>query len=176
MATKAATNGTVKPAADSRTQTFTALLDHEDEGSGSTGFFEVPATVVDAIGQGRKRPPVVATINGYDLRTTISVYDGRYFIPARKEVRAAAGGIKHGDHVTIHMRLDDAPRVMEPPPELEKLLKKDTSARTAWEKLSYSHKKEYVQWITEAKREETKTRRLEQAVVMLREGSKGPKA
>ena len=158
------------------TQTFTATLDHEDDGSGSTGFFEVPAEVVDAIGQGKKRPPVVATINGFNLRTTISVYDGRYFIPARKEVRATAGGIKHGDRVTIHMRLDDKPRVIEPPAELEKLLQKDSVARTAWDKLSLSHKKEYVQWIVEAKREETKARRLEQAIVMLREGSKGPKA
>ena len=165
-----------KAATPEGTHTFIATLDHEDEGSGSTGFFEVPAEVVDAIGQGKKRPPVVATINGYDLRTTISVYDGRYFIPARKEVRAAAGGITHGDRVTIHMRLDDAPRVVEAPAELETLLKKDGTARAAWEKLSYSHKKEYVQWITEAKREETKARRLEQAIVMLREGSKGPKA
>ena len=171
-----ATKPTTKIAAKPTVQTFTALLDHEDEGSGSTGFFEVPAEVVDAIGQGKKRPPVVATINGYDLRTTISVYDGRYFIPARKEVRAAAGGIKHGDRVTIHMRLDDAPRVVEAPPELDSRLKKDVAARAAWDKLSFSHKKEYVQWIAEAKREETKTRRLEQAIVMLREGSKGPKA
>ena len=158
------------------TQTFTTLLDHEDEGSGSTGFFEVPAQVVDTLGQGKKRIPVVATINGFDLRTTISVYGGKYYIPARKEVRAAAGDIKHGDRVTIHMRLDDAPRVVETPPELDRLLRKDAAARAAWEKLAYSHKKEYVRWIGEAKREETKTRRLEQALVMLREGSKGPKA
>ena len=165
-----------KAAANSATQIFTALLDHEDEGSGSTGFFEVPEEVVEALGQGKKRLPVVATINGYDLRTTIAVYGGKYYIPARKEVRAAAGGITHGDRVTIRMRLDDAPRAVETPPELAALLKKDGPARAAWEKLAYSHKKEYVQWITEAKREETKTRRLEQALVMLREGSKGPKA
>lgn len=165
-----------KPAAPPGTQTFTALLDHEDEGSGSTGFFEIPGQVVDTLGQGKKRLPVVATINGYDLRTTIAIYGGKYYIPARKEVRAAAGGITHGDRVTIHMRLDDAPREAEAPPELAALLKKDAPARAAWEKLAYSHKKEYAQWITEAKREETKTKRLQQALVMLREGSKGPKA
>ena len=91
-------------------------------------------------------------------------------------MRAAAGGIKHGNRVTILMRLDDAPREVETPPELDTLLKDDAPARAAWEKLAYSHKKEYVQWITEAKREETRARRLEQALVMLREGSKGPKA
>jgi hypothetical protein len=157
-------------------QTFTALLDYENEGDGSTGFFEVPGTVVETLGQGRKRFPVVASINGFDLRTTIASYGGKYYIPARKEVRAAAGGIKHGDCVTITMRIDDAPREVETPPELATLLKKDAPARAAWEKLAYSHKKEYVQWIVEAKREDTKTRRLEQALVMLREGSKGPKA
>ena len=155
--------------------TFTALLDYKHEGDGSTGFFEVPEAVVEAIGQGKKRPPVVAAINGFELRTTIAVYGGKCYIPARKEVRAAAG-VKHGDRVTIQMRPDDAPREVETPPELAALLKKDASSRAAWEKLAYSHKKEYVQWITEAKREETKSRRLEQAIVMLREGSKGPKA
>ena len=164
-----------KAAAKPATQTFTALLDHENEGDGSTGFFEVPEKVVEALGQGKKRPPVVATIKGYELRTTIAVYGGKYYIPARKEVRAAAG-VKHGDRVTIEMRRDDAPREVEAPPELTTLLKKDAPARAAWEKLSFSHKKEYVQWITEAKREETRTLRLEQALVMLREGSKGPKA
>ena len=164
-----------KPAAGAAMQTFTAVLDHEDEGSGSTGFFEVPGEVVDTLGQGKKRIPVVATINGYDLRTTIAVYGGKYYIPARKEVRAASG-IRHGDRVTIHMRVDDAPREVEAPPELASLLEKDAPARAAWDKLSYSHKKEYAQWLTEAKREETKTKRLQQALVMLREGSKGPKA
>jgi hypothetical protein len=77
-----------RAAAKSAVQTFTALLDHEDEGSGSTGFFEVPGEVVETLGQGRKRLPVVATINGFDLRTTISVYGGKFYIPARKEVRA----------------------------------------------------------------------------------------
>ena len=171
-----ATKSATKAAIAKVTHTFTALLDHEKEGSGSTGFFEVPSSVVEALGQGKQRLAVVATINGYDLRTTIAVYGGKYYLPARKEVRAAAGGLKHGDHVTITMRLDDAPRVVEPPPELEQLLKQDATARAAWEKLAFSHKKEYVQWIAEAKREETKARRLEQALVMLREGSKGPKA
>jgi hypothetical protein len=171
-----ATKPASKTAASPTVQTFTALLDYEREGSGSTGFFEVPAEVVDTLGQGKKRLAVVATINGFDLRTTISVYGGKYYIPARREVRAAAGGIKHGDRVTVHMCLDDAPRVVETPAELETLLKKDVAARAAWDRLAFSHKKEYVLWITEAKREETKTRRLEQAIVMLREGSKGPKA
>src|SRR5688572_23117839 len=160
-ATKTASKTASKPTP----QTFTALLDYENEGDGSTGFFEVPEKVVEALGQGKKRPPVVAIINGFELRTTIAVYGGKYYIPARKEVRAAAD-VKHGDRVTIKMRLDDAPREVETPPELATLLKKDAPAHAAWDKLSFSHKKEYVQWITEAKREETKTRRLEQALVV----------
>ena len=60
--------------------------------------------------------------------------------------------------------------------ESDDLSRDKAAARAAWDKLAYSHKKEYAQWIAEAKREETKTKRLQQALVMLREGSKGPKA
>jgi hypothetical protein len=170
-----ATKTATKTAKSGGVQTFVGVLDHENEGSGSTGFIEVPEAVVEAIGQGKKRPPVRALINGFELRTTIAVYGGKYYIPARKEVRAAAK-ITHGDRVTIEMSLDDAPREVEIPEDLTAVLKKDKTAQAAFDKLAYSHKKEYVQWITEAKRKETRAARLEKMLTMLKEGSKGPKA
>jgi hypothetical protein len=164
-----------KTARASGVQTFVGLLDHENEGSGSTGFIEVPAEVVNEIGQGKKRPPVRALINGFELRTTIAVYGGKYYIPARNEVRDAAK-ITHGDRVTIEMSLDVAPREVDLPDDLSAAFKRDKTAQAAFDKLSFSHKKEYVQWIVEAKREETRTARVEKTLTMLKEGNKGPKA
>jgi uncharacterized protein YdeI (YjbR/CyaY-like superfamily) len=56
------------------------------------------------------------------------------------------------------------------PPELTAALKKNKKALSAFEQFSYSHKKEYVQWITEAKREATRKQRLATTVEWLAEG------
>jgi uncharacterized protein YdeI (YjbR/CyaY-like superfamily) len=67
-------------------------------------------------------------------------------------------------------RLDDERRVVDVPAELEASLARDAVARGAFERLSDSHRKEYVQWIEEAKREETRRRRIERTLELLREG------
>jgi uncharacterized protein YdeI (YjbR/CyaY-like superfamily) len=56
------------------------------------------------------------------------------------------------------------------PPDLKSALSKNTKARKTFENFSYSHKKEYVQWITDAKRDETRKRRLKAAIVWLAQG------
>lgn len=56
------------------------------------------------------------------------------------------------------------------PPELESCLKKDDQAWEHWAKFNYTHRKEYVEWITDAKQEETRKRRIAQALEMIREG------
>jgi uncharacterized protein YdhG (YjbR/CyaY superfamily) len=56
------------------------------------------------------------------------------------------------------------------PPDLKAALAKSKKAAATFEAFSYSHKKEYIQWISEAKREETRVARLKQAVAMMAEG------
>jgi hypothetical protein len=63
-----------------------------------------------------------------------------------------------------------AKKSLEVPPELESVLKKDDMAWEHWEKFTYSHKKEYLEWITDARKEETRKRRIAQALEMIREG------
>ncbi len=63
-----------------------------------------------------------------------------------------------------------ARKALEVPPELEAVLKKDEMAWSHWEKFNYTHKKEYVEWVTDAKKEETRKRRIAQALEMIREG------
>jgi uncharacterized protein YdeI (YjbR/CyaY-like superfamily) len=80
----------------------------------------------------------------------------------------AEAGIVPGDALEVVMDRDDAPREVEVPPALQAVLDGDEVARAAYEKLSFTHRREYAQWIAEAKREETRDRRAARALEMLR--------
>ena len=75
-----------------------------------------------------------------------------------------------GDTVKVVMEPDTAPRTIDPPPELKKALKSNQAAQASWDRYSYTHRREFAQWITEAKKPETRARRLAQAVEMLAAG------
>jgi uncharacterized protein YdeI (YjbR/CyaY-like superfamily) len=85
-------------------------------------------------------------------------------VPKEIRVRLGKGA---GDQIKITVVPDAAPRVVEVPPDFQAALKKSPEAKRFFEELSYTHRKEYVRWITEAKKEETRLRRLAKAVEML---------
>ena len=78
-----------------------------------------------------------------------------------------------GDTVRVTVERDETVRTVEVPPEFDKLLKKE-GLLPVFEKLSYTHRKEYCRWITEAKKEETRQARISKAVEMLKNGVKPP--
>lgn len=127
-------------------------------------FFEVPFDVKKEFG--KARPPVKVSVNGHGYRSTVSVYGGKYYLPVRQERRAEAG-LKAGDIIKVTVALDTEVRTVEPPPELSAALKKNAAARERWEKLSYTHKKEHADAILQAKKPETRVRRVEKALAML---------
>jgi hypothetical protein len=129
-------------------------------------FIRVPAAVLTAIGQG-KRMPVNATINGYTYRTRIAVYGGQYYLGVRREIREAAG-VAAGDQLTVALEYDAELRTVDLPDVLRSAVEADAQTAAAFDKLSYTRKKELVQWVTGAKRPETQRRRMEQAMAMLR--------
>lgn len=124
---------------------------------------------VAAVGEGLKRFPVLATVNGYAWRTTVTRMRGEFLLGLSREVRTEAG-VEAGDSVEVELALDTEPREVEVPEALKKALAGDGAARAAFEGLSFSHRKEYARWIDEAKRDETRARRVTQALEMLREG------
>jgi hypothetical protein len=123
---------------------------------------------------GAARAPVAGTINGTPFRGRLMVYGGVTYLGFRKEIRDAAGGIEEGDTVEIEVERDDAPREVEVPPALAEALVAAPDAKAVFESLAFSHRKEYAQWIAEAKRAETVARRVERAISMLREGVRHP--
>jgi Bacteriocin-protection, YdeI or OmpD-Associated/Domain of unknown function (DUF1905) len=78
-----------------------------------------------------------------------------------------------GDTIAVAVWKDDPVRTVEVPAEFEKLMKKQ-GLLPVFEKLSYTHRKEYCRWITEAKKQETRLKRLEKAIEMLKQGVSTP--
>jgi hypothetical protein len=132
---------------------------------------EVPLDVPALFGSAR--PPVLVTVNGHAVRTRIAVYGGRYYIGLSKAVRAAAG-VAPGDTIELDVEPDEAPREVELPPELAAALA-DPELRAFYDGLSFTHRREYAEWIAEAKKEETRRRRAERAVELLRERVRTPR-
>src|SRR2546423_787740 len=98
-----------------------------------------------AQGEG-KRVPVKVTLKGYTYRTTIAVYAGKSYIGVRREVREAAG-VAAGDPLTVGLEYDAEVRAVDLPQALRLLLEADATAAAAFEKLSYTRKKEFMQWV-----------------------------
>jgi hypothetical protein len=136
-------------------------------GKTATGI-PVPDEVIAGLGGGN-RPAVTITVNGYTYRTTAVRMGGRFLVPLSAEHREAAG-VAAGEDISVDIALDTAPREVELPADLEAAM--DDAARTAYDGLSYTHRKEWVRWVEEAKRPETRATRIERTVAGLREGKK----
>jgi hypothetical protein len=141
---------------------FSAVL--QLHGKTATGF-EVPADVVAALGAG-KRPPVRVTIGGHTYRTTVAVMGGVFMVGVSAENREAAC-VQAGDEVSVDLELDTDKREVEVPVDLAAALAADTSAGPAFAKLSYSHQRQHVLAIEDAKTASTRQRRIAKAIEML---------
>jgi bifunctional DNA-binding transcriptional regulator/antitoxin component of YhaV-PrlF toxin-antitoxin module len=116
---------------------------------------------------GAKRVPVKATINGAEYRGSIVRMGGKYMLGIPKAFREAAG-IKAGDNIVVTLARDAEERTVIIPEDLSKTLNKDRALRQAWDKLSYTVRKENARALEEAKQPETRARRLEKTLEMLR--------
>jgi hypothetical protein len=141
------------------------------DAGGGGAVFDLPAQAAAALGE-RKRPPVTVTIGDYTFRTTVAVYGGQPMIGVNKGHRAAAG-IDIGDSFDVVVAPDEEPRVVEVPTDLAEALAADDAAQAAFDRLSYTHRREYVEWIAEAKRPATRARRVADTVDRVRPGRSG---
>jgi hypothetical protein len=128
---------------------------------GSMCFIPVPFDPKPVFG--KVRAPVTVTLNGYSYRSTIAAMGGTVCIPLRRSNREAAG-LEGGETLNVKLELDAAKREVEPPKDLVKSLKAAPPAWDRWRELSFSHQREYVEAIEEAKKPETRARRIEGAV------------
>jgi hypothetical protein len=128
--------------------------------------FDVPSTF------GRKgRVPVKGTINGFAFRSSLMNMGDGHMMVVNKQFREGAK-CKAGDIVSVVLELDEAKRTVAVPAWLKKIINADAKAKAAWPKLSFTHQKEYVREITEARREETRDKRVAQMMQNLRTGKR----
>lgn len=121
-----------------------------------------------AVGEGAKRFPVVAQVNGYTWRATVTRMRGEFLLGFARAVREGAR-VAAGDTVEVQLDLDIAPREVEVPAALADALATDPAAGAAFDALAYTHRMEYARWVDEAKRDETRRRRVNQTLQMLTE-------
>jgi hypothetical protein len=151
------------------TKRFKVLLE-KHEASEATGIC-VPFDVSKVFGT-RARVPVRGTINGFPYRSSIfPMGEGKHYMVVNKNVRAGAKA-KGGETVSVVMERDEEPRIITPPEDFARALKSSKEAKATWEKLSYTHQKEHALAIEEAKRPETRVRRIEKAIAQLAAGKK----
>lgn len=136
--------------------------------TGNNTGIPVPEDVVESFGRG-KRFPVAVTLNGYTYRSQLVFYKGQFVVSLSAAHREAAG-VSGGQELEVEMVVDDAPREVEIPEDLAAAFADAPRAAAFFETISYSNKKEFVRWITEAKKEETRRDRLAKTIALLNEG------
>ena len=153
--------------------TFRAPVRSSGRGGGGH-LVDVPPEVIEALGARERqgRIPVTATFDGVPYRGSIVRMGGGAVLGVQKAIMAEAG-VSVGDTLTVVVRNDDAPREVEVPDDLAEALRRNEAARAVFEGLSFSHRREYVDSITEAKRPETRARRVERTIQALLERAGG---
>jgi antitoxin component of MazEF toxin-antitoxin module len=150
--------------------TFRAPVRSSARGGGGH-LVDVPPEVVNALGE-KGRIPATATFNGIPYRGSIVRMGGGAVLGVQKAIMAEAG-VSVGDSLTVVVRNDEAPRQVEVPEDLAEALARNDAARAAFDGLSFSHRREYVEAIKEAKRPETRARRVERTIQALIDRASG---
>lgn len=120
---------------------------------------------VDELGGG-KRAPVTVTIGAKTVRLRLAVMGGQNLIGISKANREELG-VEIGDTINATIALDSAERKVDLPDDAAKALDK-AKLRKKFDALAYTHQKEHVRAIAEAKKPETRTKRIAAMLEMLR--------
>ena len=152
--------------------TFTAVLTSAmDEPGDAWTLVVIPDDLARSLGT-RSMVRVRGTVNGVPYRSSLMPDgDGGFRMMVNATTRADAG-VDQGDEVTVDLEIDDAPRKVRTPPDLNRALKDDPRAKAFWGALSYSNKKLYVDWILDAQQPETRAKRVAETVQGMRDGKK----
>jgi hypothetical protein len=115
---------------------------------------------------GKVRAPVKVTLNGYTYRSTIASMGDGPCLPLRRSNREAAG-LQGTETLRVTLELDTDARKVTPPADFAKALRAAPPAWDRWRELSYSHQREHVEAIEDARKPETRARRIAKAVPMI---------
>jgi len=139
--------------------------------SGSWSEIQIPFSVEKEWGS-RARVSVSGTMNGFAFRSSIFP-DGKggHTMMVNKAMMAG-GNAAQGDSVVMEMQPDTKSRTVVVPKDFKAALAVSAKARATFEAFSPSHRRAYVDWITQAKRAETRESRIASAIKMIAAGKK----
>jgi hypothetical protein len=139
-------------------QQFKTTLKPAGPGGAWTGIFLTEAQSAKLSRRGRV--PVTLEVNGHPFKAFAALMgNGTHGIVFNKTMQKTAS-VSQNDVVDVTLEVDSSPRTVEVPPELAAELRKSKVAKTFFDELAYTHKKDFAGWITDAKRQETKSQRL----------------
>lgn len=148
-------------------QKFTATIQQHVGINGA--YVEIPFDVNEVYGA--KRVKVLATFDGIAYRGSIVRMNNRYLIGIPQAIRKKMKK-DFGATIEVTLEKDEEERIVEIPNDFHKLLDDEPKAKEFYLNLSFTGQKEYIHWITEAKKQETRTNRMEKAISLLLEGKK----
>ena len=133
----------------------TKLIGHNEMNAAA---LKPPFDVVKVFGR-KGRVPVKGTINGFAFRSSLMNMGDGHMMAVNAKMRAGAK-CKAGDTVAVVMEIDEEKRTVEVPPNLKKVIAGNAKAKAAWEKLSFTHQKEWARAVEDAKKPETREKRI----------------
>ena len=149
---------------------FDATIEQHNEQNAA--YVSIPFDVEEVYGM--KRVKVKAFFDGYEYRGLIvNIGTGSHILGLTKEVRNSIGK-NFGEIVQVAVEVDTEERIIESLPELNNFFKSHSQEKEFFDSLSYTNRKEYVNWIKEAKKAETKERRINSAMDKLKQRRKNP--
>jgi len=143
---------------------FKAVLQPDPTGTGT--FVRIPREVAEKLGL-KGRPKIQGMIAGHPYRGSLMPTADGFCLGVLKAIQQSAG-VSRGDTITVELDVDTAARVIEAPADLARMLAGDKKAAARWEKLSYTNKREIAMSLVDAKKPETRERRLAAVMDRLR--------
>ena len=143
---------------------FRAPIRSNDDGGGGA-WVDVPFDVEKTFG--KKRVPIRATMDGVPYRgSLVRMGSDCHMLLVRKAIREKIGK-GPGDTISVTLREDTASRKVTVPPDVSRVLKKRPQAQSFFQTLSFTHQREYIEWIKGAKQSETRARRVARMLDLL---------
>ena len=139
------------------------------EPRGPAGAFLLTDEQVATLGGSKKAFPVTVSVNGRSVAVRLARMGGENMIGMSKAARAEAG-VELDYSYDIEITADASERTIEVPDDLNAALAAEPAVEATFASMAYSHRKEYVRWITEAKKADTRTARVAKAAQMIRAG------
>jgi hypothetical protein len=151
---------------------FKGLLENPEKKM-DIAYIAIPFDVEKVYGT-KGQVKVKVTFDGHPYRGVIAnMRTGCHIIGVRKDVRKAIGK-EVGDVVNVTIEKDEEERIVDIPNDLKNLLTKNRKACEFYDSLSFTNRKEYAVWISSAKKEETREKRLKDTLSKLLAGKKNP--